>query len=76
MFYKSVIIHKNRIFPCFQNKLKKLNNIIIIIIIIIIIKIREIIIQKKNELKERIYNCFKVILSLVLFRINLAQIRG
>ena len=73
MFYKSVIIHKNRIFPCFQNKLKKLNNIIKIIIII---KIREIIIQKKNELKERIYNCFKVILSLVLFRINLAQIRG
>ena len=72
MFYKSVIIHKNRIFPYFQNKLKKLNNIIIIMII----KIREIIIQKKNELKERIYNYFKVILGLVLFRINLAQIRG
>ena len=25
MYYKSVIIHKNRIFPYFQNKVKKLN---------------------------------------------------
>ena len=31
MYYKSVIIHKNRIFPYFQNKVKKIkyNNIII-----------------------------------------------
>ena len=52
MFYKSVFIHKNRIFLYFQNKVKNVNNIIIIIIIIIIlimmiIKIRELIIQKK-----------------------------
>ena len=56
MFYKSIFIHKNRIFPYFQNKVINLNNImiviiimIIIIIIIIIIKIimRDIIIQKK-----------------------------
>ena len=25
MYYKSVIIHKNRIFPYFQNKVKDLN---------------------------------------------------
>ena len=31
MYYKSVIIHKNRIFPYFQNKVKKPNNLIIII---------------------------------------------
>ena len=53
MFYKSVFIHKNRIFLYFQNKVKNVNNIIIIVIIIIIIlimmiiKIRELIIQKK-----------------------------
>ena len=60
MFYKSIFIHKNRIFPYFQNKVINLNNImiviiimmiiiIIIIIIITIIKIimRDIIIQKK-----------------------------
>ena len=34
MFYKSVFIHKNRIFPYIQNKVKNVNNIIIIIIII------------------------------------------
>ena len=37
MYYKSVIIHKNRIFPYFQNKVKNLhkynNNIIIMVII-------------------------------------------
>ena len=37
MYYKSVFIHKNRIFPYFQNKVKNLdkynNNIIIIMII-------------------------------------------
>ena len=38
MLYKSVIIHKNRIFPYFQKKVKKLNNVIIIIIIIKIIE--------------------------------------
>ena len=43
MYYKSVIIHKNRIFPYFQNKVKKLNNIIIIK------TIRKKIIIKKNE---------------------------
>ena len=37
MFYKSVIIHKNIIFPYFENKVKNLNKIIIIIIITIII---------------------------------------
>ena len=37
MFYKSVIIHNNRIFPYFQNKVKNLNNLIIITIIIVII---------------------------------------
>ena len=45
MFYKSVFIHKNRIFPYFQNKVKNVNNIIIVMII----KIGEVIIQKKNE---------------------------
>ena len=41
MYYKSVIIHRNRIFPYFQNKVKsydiiihKYKNIIIIMIII------------------------------------------
>ena len=36
MYYKSVIIHKNRIFPYFQNEVKnfhKYNNIIVMIII-------------------------------------------
>ena len=37
MFYKSVIIHNNRIFPYFQNKVKNLNNLITITIIIIVI---------------------------------------
>ena len=65
MFYKSVFIHKNRIFPYFQNKVKNVNNVIIIIIIIIImmiIKIRKLIIQKKIKRKD----------TAVLFRINLA----
>ena len=31
MFYKSIFIHKNRIFPYFQNKVKNLNNILIMI---------------------------------------------
>ena len=39
MYYKSVIIHRNRIFPYFQNKVKNLhkykNKIIIIMIIIV-----------------------------------------
>ena len=43
MYYKSEIIHKNRMFPYFQNKVKKLNNIIIIK------TIRKKIIIKKNE---------------------------
>ena len=59
MFYKSIFIHKNRIFPYFQNKVINLNNIMIVIIIMIIIIIiiiiitiikiimRDIIIQKK-----------------------------
>ena len=38
MYYKSVIIHKNIICPCFQNKVRNLhkynNNIIMIMIII------------------------------------------
>ena len=65
MFYKSVFINKNRIFPYFQNKVKNVNNIIILMII----KIRELIIQKKMYKKKR-YNCYKIILNLVLFRIN------
>ena len=44
MFYKSVFIHKNRVFPYFQNKVKNVNNIIIMII-----KIGEAIIQKKKN---------------------------
>ena len=50
MFQKSVFIHKNRIFPYFQNKVQNLNNMIMIIIMII--KIREIIIQKKMNKKK------------------------
>ena len=42
-----------------------------IIMMMIIIKIRELIIQKKVNKRKR-YNCYKIILSLVLFRINLA----
>ena len=64
MFYKSLFIGKNRIFPYFQNKLKNVNNIIIIImiiiIIVIIINIREQIIQKKMDKKKR-YNCYKIL---------------
>ena len=45
MFYKYVFIHENRIFPYFQNKVKSVNNIIIMMII----KMRELVIQKKNE---------------------------
>ena len=82
MFYKSVFIHKNRIFLYFQNKVKNVNNIIIIIIIIIIImiiiiiiiiiiKITKLVIQKKMY-KEKRYNGYEIILNLVLFRINLA----
>ena len=53
MYYKSVIIHKDRVFPYFQNKVKKLNNIIkMIIIIIIIIIIRKIIIKKYKLIKD------------------------
>ena len=61
MFYKSVFIHKNRIFPYFQNKVKNVNNVIIIIIIMII-KIRKLIIQKNIKRKD----------TAVLFKINLA----
>ena len=50
MFQKSAFIHKNRIFPYFQNKAKNLNNMIMMIIMII--KIREIIIQKKMNKKK------------------------
>ena len=55
MFYQSVFIHKNRIFPYFQNKVKNVDKIIIIIIIIIImrIKIGKLIIQKKMNKKKR-----------------------
>ena len=67
MFYKSVIIHKNIIFPYFENKVKNLNKIIIIItmmiiiiiliiiiIIIIITIIMTIIIRKHNFKKMKI----------------------
>ena len=50
MFYKSVIIYKNRIFPYFQNKVKNLKNIIIILMIIVI---RKILIQEKRNKKKR-----------------------
>ena len=66
MFCKSVFIHNNRIFRYFENKVKNVINIIIMII-----KIRELIIHKKMNKNKR-YNCYKIILSLVLFRINLA----
>ena len=56
MFYKSVFIHKNRIFPYFQNKVKNVNNIIIIMMII---KIRELIIQKKMNKKIRYITVIK-----------------
>ena len=49
MFYKSIFIHKNRILPYFQNKVKNLNNVLIIMII----KIREITIQTKMNKKKR-----------------------
>ena len=59
MFYESVIIHKNGIFPYSENKVKKLSNMIImmmmIIIIIIIMIIRKIIIKKMNKKKKDIY---------------------
>ena len=63
MFYKSVIIHKNIIFPYFENKVKNLNKIIIIItiiiimiiiLIIIITIIMTIIIRKHNFKKMKI----------------------
>ena len=56
MFYKSVFIHKNRIFPYFQNKVKNVNNIMIIMMII---KIRELIIQKKMIKKIRYITVIK-----------------
>ena len=56
MFYKSVFIHKNRIFPYFQNKVKNVNNIMIIMMII---KIRELIIQKKMNKKIRYITVIK-----------------
>ena len=34
MFYKSVFIHENRIFPDFPNKVKNISNIKVIIMII------------------------------------------
>ena len=43
MCYKSIIIHKNRIFPYFQNKLKNLNN-----------NNNKIIIEKMNKKKRYI----------------------
>ena len=52
MFYQSVFIHKNRIFPYFQNKVKNVDKIIIIIIIMRI-KIGKLIIQKKMNKKKR-----------------------
>ena len=52
MFYKFVIIHKDRIFPCFQNKVKNLNDIIMIKIIVIR---KIIIIQKKMNKKKRFF---------------------
>ena len=39
MFYKSLFMGKNRMFPYFQNKVKNVNNIITIIIMIIILTI-------------------------------------
>ena len=51
MFYKFVIIHKNRIFPYFQNKVKILNDIVIMMIIVM----RKMIIQKKMNKKKIIF---------------------
>ena len=61
MFCKYVFIHKNRIFPYFQNKVKSVNNIIIMMII----KKRELVIQKKMN-KRKTYSCYKIVLNLVL----------
>ena len=55
MLYKSVIIHKNRIFPYFQNKVKNLKNIIIILMIIVVRKI----IRKKANKKKRYITVIK-----------------
>ena len=67
------IIHKNRIFPYFENNVKNLNNIImmmitiiiiliiiiiVIIIIIIIMVIRKVIIKKMNKKKRYILFSF------------------
>ena len=70
MFYRSIIIHKNTIFPYFQNKVKNLKNVIIILMIT---KIRKIIIQKKMNKKKRYITVIKKILNLGLFRINLVK---
>ena len=64
MYYKSVIIHKNRIFPYFQNKVKNWNNVIIMLIII-----RGIIILK-IEWKEKL--CIAIKNTKSSININLA----
>ena len=50
MFYKSVFIHENRIFPDFPNKVKNISNIKVIIMII---KRKTIIKKKKMNKKKR-----------------------
>ena len=56
-------------FPYFENKVKNLNNIITITMMIIIISKM---IIKKKWIKRKDILCYKIILDLVLFRINLA----
>ena len=59
---RNYIIHKNRIFPYFGNKVKNLNGIIIMMMIIIItIMMRIIIIIKKMNEKKRYAVLFHVI---------------
>ena len=58
---RNYIIHKNRIFPYFENKVKNLNGIIIMMMIIITIMMRIIIIIKKMNEKKRYTVLFHVI---------------
>ena len=61
IYYKSVIIHKNRIFPYFQNKVKKSkqrNIIITAMIMIILIIRRKIIINQWTWIKRKDVYCY------------------
>ena len=63
-------MHKNRIFPYFDNKVKNLNNIIIMIIIIIIIIIKIIMIMRKVIIKKMNKKKRYILLSCNLFQVE------